>query len=212
VASSIIIVSGLFVYWFYGRIRTGREYALLHLIERITAKELTTHSLETELKEIIRERDDIVKDRFDGIIENCIVFDIDTRLRADDFFRIVADEMATNLDVAPDRLYNLLLEREKDSSTVLTQTLAIPHIVIEGEHRFDILLARCTKGISFSESAPRVRAIFVLAGTADERNFHLRALAAIAQIVQDPHFEERWMAAKDREALRDIVLLGKRRR
>ena len=46
----------------------------------------------------------------------------------------------------------------------------------------------------------------------DERSFHLRALAAIAQIVQDPHFEERWMRAKTIEALRDNVLLGKRRR
>jgi hypothetical protein len=47
--SLILIVGGLFVYRFYGRIRTIREYALLHLIERITAKDLTTHSLETEL-------------------------------------------------------------------------------------------------------------------------------------------------------------------
>jgi mannitol/fructose-specific phosphotransferase system IIA component (Ntr-type) len=54
--------------------------------------------------------------------------------------------------------------------------------------------------------------VFVLAGSADERNFHLRALAAIAQIVQDPHFEEKWMEAKGEEALRDIVLLGERRR
>ena len=55
-------------------------------------------------------------------------------------------------------------------------------------------------------------AIFVLAGTRDERNFHLRALAAIAQIVQDPHFEERWMRAKGIESLRDVILLGRRLR
>jgi hypothetical protein len=46
----------------------------------------------------------------------------------------------------------------------------------------------------------------------DERNFHLRALSAIAQIVQEPHFEEKWMAAEGEEELRDIVLLGERRR
>ena len=66
---AVLVIGGLFVYWFYGRIRTTREFALLHLIERITAKDLTTHLLETELKEIIRERDEIVKDRFDRVID-----------------------------------------------------------------------------------------------------------------------------------------------
>jgi hypothetical protein len=37
-----------------------------------------------------------------------------------------------------------------------------------------------------------VQAVFVLAGTRDDRDFHLRALAGIAQIVQDPAFEKRW--------------------
>jgi hypothetical protein len=54
--------------------------------------------------------------------------------------------------------------------------------------------------------------VFVLAGTKDERNFHLRALAAIAQIGQDLHFYKKWIRAKGEEALRDTVLLGKRLR
>ena len=77
IISSIVIAGGLFVYWFYGRIRTTREYALLHLVERLTSKDLTKNLLETELKEIIRARDDITKDRFDRIIENCIIMDFD---------------------------------------------------------------------------------------------------------------------------------------
>ena len=57
-----------------------------------------------------------------------------------------------------------------------------------------------------------MHAVFVLAGTKDERPFHLRSLAAIAQIVQDPHFEDRWMVAKKKEDLRDVILLGERQR
>jgi mannitol/fructose-specific phosphotransferase system IIA component (Ntr-type) len=207
-----LVVGALFMYWFYGRIRANREYALLHLVERITAKELTTHSLESELKEIIRERDDIVKDRFDHVVEEAVVLDIDRAMTVDEFFELVAERMAGRLDVEPPVLLRLLHEREKESTTVLTPYLAIPHIIVESEHSFDILLARCREGISFSESAPHVQAIFVLAGAKDERNFHLRALAAIAQIVQGADFERRWMAAKSEEDLRDIVLLGERRR
>ncbi|MDH5682945.1 MAG: amino acid permease [candidate division WOR-3 bacterium] len=210
--SAIFIVGGLFIYWFYGRIRTSQEYALLHLIERITAKELTTHSLETELKEIIRERDEIVKDRFDHIIEESIVLDINQAISLEEFFRLVAESMSDRLAIKADALFQSLINRERENTTVLNPDLAVPHIIIDGEHKFDILLARCKQGILFSKKAPKVHSVFVLVGTRDERNFHLRALASIAQIVQEFSFERKWMKAKNKETLRDIVLLGKRRR
>jgi len=49
-------------------------------------------------------------------------------------------------------------------------------------------------------------------GSKGERNSHLYSLAAVAQIVRDPQFEKKWAGAKAKEALRDIVLLGERRR
>ena len=49
-------------------------------------------------------------------------------------------------------------------------------------------------------------------GTTDERQFHLQALAAIAQIVQNQDFEKRWLAADTVEHLRDIIMLGRRYR
>jgi len=211
-ASSFMIVGGLFVYWFYGRIRSSREFALIYLIERITARELTTRSLETELKEIIRERDDISKDRFDHVIEKCVVLDIDMAVNMEDFFQLVADRMSERLGFEPDVYYDHLVARERESTTVLSPHLAIPHMILEGEHKFDILLARCRPGITFPGIGHDVHAVFVLAGTKDERPFHLRSLAAIAQIVQDPHFEKRWMAAKKKEDLRDVILLGERKR
>jgi len=39
--------------------------------------------------------------------------------------------------------------------------------------------------------------------------FHLRALAGIAQLVQDPAFEKRWSQARGERGLRDVLLLGK---
>ncbi|MBN1670571.1 MAG: amino acid permease [Kiritimatiellae bacterium] len=210
--SLVLVGCGLFVFWFYGRIRATREYALLHLIERLTAKDLTEHLLEDELKEIIRERDDISKDRFDHIIEHGLVLDIDRHMDWREFFAEVAAAMAPRLNVRESVIRERLLEREKDSSTVVGPGLAIPHIILDGEKVFDIFLVRCKPGVAFPESPTDVHAVFVLAGTRDERNFHLRALAAIAQIAQDLHFYKRWIRAKSKEALRDTVLLGKRLR
>ena len=56
-----------------------------------------------------------------------------------------------------------------------------------------------------------VHTVFVILGTRDERNFHLRALSAIAKMVQNPDFEKDWLRAKNEEDLRQVVLLGRRR-
>ena len=57
-----------------------------------------------------------------------------------------------------------------------------------------------------------MHAIFVLAGSRDQRNFHLKALAAIAQIISSPDFETNWQKLMTPPQLRDAVLLGARRR
>jgi len=209
---SFLFLGGLLIFWGYGRARAKQDFALLHLIEKITAKELIDFSLEAELKEIIQERDEIVKDRFDKVIEESIVMDISGSVRMDEFFSQVSEKISKKLGAEPSAIRELLIERETESSTVLGPHLAIPHIIVKGTHTFVVLLARCREGIIFPPKNKKVYTVFVIAGTKDERNFHLRTLSAIAQIVQDPNFEKKWMKAKNKEALRDIVLLGERKR
>ncbi len=208
----VLVSLAILTYLIYGRLRVKEEYALLYLIERITAKELTSHSLEDELKGIIRERDEIQKDRFDELVEKCRVLDIKEKIEIKKFFELVAKELSLSFDIPPEKLYRLLMEREKESPTAINPDIAIPHIIIKGEKHFDILLARCKEGINFGTDTPEIKAVFVLVGTRDERNFHLRALASIAQIISERDFMVRWMRAKNIENLRDIVLLGERKR
>ncbi|MCK4980233.1 MAG: amino acid permease, partial [Candidatus Delongbacteria bacterium] len=201
---------GFITYWFYGKKNTEKEYAILHLIERITNKQFLTGGLETELKEIIRERDDIVKDRFDNIVEKRNVLDIKKRINREELFEIIAENVSQKLDIPHHNIYELLTAREAESSTALTPFLAIPHIIIEGEKIFEMLIIRSKKGIELSSENKNIKAIFVLLGSKDERNFHLRVISAIAQIVRDPDFEKKWLAAKTTDNLRDVILLGKR--
>lgn len=211
VISLILIVLGSFSFWFYGRIRATRESALLHLLARITAKELSSRQLESELRDIIKERDDITKDRFDEVVEQCRIIDLDRSPSMEELFQLLADEAAQRLPVKASQIYDLLIQREQESSTVITPFLAIPHIIVDGEKIFDLIIIRCTEGIRFADN-PNVRAVCALIGSRDERNFHLRVLSSIAQIVQNPRFEKRWMAAHSIEGLRDLILLGERRR
>jgi len=60
-----LMIVGIFIvcawgwYWFYARGKTKSEYALLHVIERITGKKLTSSLLNKELRGISKERDDL---------------------------------------------------------------------------------------------------------------------------------------------------------
>ena len=102
--------------------------------------------------------------------------------------------------------------REAESSTAITPFLAIPHLIAEGENKFMLFLVKCPEGIEFSEEYDNVKAIFVLLGTRDLRNRHLKTLAAIAQVTQGRKFEERWQNALDENQLRDVLLLATRKR
>ncbi len=67
-------------------------------------------------------------------------------------------------------------------------------------------------GAVFSQFHPPVHIAFVLIGSRDERPYQLRALVAIAHVVQGPGFQMRWMEGTSSERLRDIVLLSGRKR
>ena len=210
-AAAFVLV-GLLWYLVYGSFRTKRTSAIIHIVERLTNKELADDLLRVELKEIIRERDDISEDRFDKLIKEALVVDVEEGISMNAFFKKVAEKLAEKLNKKADYIYDLLIQREKDSSTVIKDGLAIPHIICEGKKEFYILLARCKEGVKFESEKTPVNTVFVLAGSKDERNFHLKALSAIAQIVQEKEFENNWRNAKNVEELRDIVLLAERHR
>jgi amino acid transporter/mannitol/fructose-specific phosphotransferase system IIA component (Ntr-type) len=208
----LFMTISLIWYLVYGRIKNNKESALVQLVKRIKASDLDTTALDRQLREIVRERDSIEKDRFDNIIETAKILDLGKSMDREEFFQLVAEEICDSVNTPCENIKEKLEQREQESSTAITDNLAIPHIILEGEKKFDILVVRCKEGIYFSEKAPAVKIVFVIAGSRDERNFHLQVLAAIAQMVSNQNFEKKWMKAKNKEALRNIILLGDRRR
>ncbi len=207
-----VLGGGLVWYGAYVRRRVVRESALTHLARRIASRDLPSHDLEAELAEIVHERDGGAEDEFDRLVRGCVVLDLPGGINRDEFFRLVAGELAPRLELSPEEIEGKLREREAVSSTVIRPGLAIPHVVVEGEGHFELLLARSREGIELSEGAGPVHAFFVLIGSADRRNMHLRSLTAVAEVAQGYHFDRRWRRARDAEALRGLVLHSKRRR
>jgi len=207
------LLLGFAWYKAYAQKRASQDSALIYALERLVAvdKELTSDNLLIELKDIVVERDGLIKDRFQSLIEEADVLDIDEALGIEDFFTLISGILSEKLNLDPQVLFRKFIEREKESSTVMKEGLAIPHIIVGGEHRIKVLLVRAKAGIIFPQDKV-VHIMFVLVGSSGERVLHLKILAAIAQIVHDPGFYEKWIKVTRKEELKNLVLLAERRR
>jgi amino acid transporter/mannitol/fructose-specific phosphotransferase system IIA component (Ntr-type) len=192
--------------------KTGAP-AVLHLIERITDRELGTSYLVDELRDVISERDQLVMDDLDVLLTEAPVLDLEGEVSFDYFLRQGSEALAKHLDsVDAQEIANLIQQREAESPTAITDFVAVPHLVLEGSNKMCVMLVRARDGIRFSDEHSCVRAVFVLAGTRDLRHVHLRALAAIAHVVQNKGFEKAWLQARRPEELRSLFLLSQRKR
>lgn len=213
-----LLLTGIFILlsilWFflYTGIKNKKDSALIHIVKRIAAKEIQTDTLSNELKTILMERDNIIEDRFDRIISEARIIDLEGRKNREDLFKLLAHEISVKFNEPSKKILDLLETRERESTTVIHPGLAIPHIVIGGKNEFEIIVVRSKEGIVFAEDTPAVHTVFALAGSREERNFHLQALMAIAQIVQNPFFKNHWMKAPDVRDLKNIILLTERSR
>ena len=210
--TGLFVVVGVLWYVVYVHPRSERESALVYLVKNIVSREIYRSDLEEELKQIALQRDQVTQDRFDRLISGCEILDLPESVSAEEMFRQVAGALGPRLQIPPDQLLDKFRQREAQSSTVVQPGLAIPHVIVEGEKRFDVALVRCRDGVTFPGQDEPVRMIFVLVGSVDERNYHLRALMTIAQIVEEPDFTRRWLGTPGREHLRDAILLSARKR
>lgn len=211
---SLLFISGGVVLYFIRRKHSQAfSPAFMHLIERITDKKFGTEHLSDELREIITDRDGLGRDEFDKAVEFSSFLDIEGPVKYEDFLEKAASAVSGKISgLTKSDAISLFNQRESESSTAITDFVAVPHIIIESASSFCIFLIRSREGIIFSENNPSVKAVFMLIGSKDNRNLHLRALAAIAQVIDKPGFTKRWLAARNHTEIKDIFLLDSRER
>lgn len=198
--------------WFfiYSKKRNQKESALFHIVKQIVPKEIDQPSLTNELREILLKRDNINEDRFDKLIKTATFIDLKKGTDRNTLFKKLSDKVSEKFNISSEKILNLFITREDEFSTVIHDGLAIPHIIIEGKSKFDIIICRSQDGMIFKENTPPVHIAFGIIGTIDERNFHLQVLMAIAQIIQNKNFIDNWKKANNIEDLRNLILLAER--
>jgi len=153
------------------------------------------------------------QDIFEELMRNCPILDIDGKIDSAELFRISGESLAPHTGLPAQTITELLIKRESECSTVVAPGLAISHVIIDADQPVAVMVARCREGAVFpSPDVPPVQFAFVITGARSARNLHLRILSAIAQLFQDPSFEDIMLAAPNTEAMRQIILTTRRRR
>ena len=101
---------------------------------------------------------------------------------------------------------DVLLDREKISTTAIGEGVAIPHGKLPGVERVLGVFARSPEGVDFAslDGAP-THLFFVLIAPENAAADHLKALARISRLLKDEEFRRRLMAGQSSQELYKII-------
>lgn len=104
------------------------------------------------------------------------------------------------------KLLEVLLKREKVSSTAIGEGVAIPHGKMPGVQRVSGVFALSPQGVNFNSlDGELTYFFFLLIAPEDSAADHLKALARIARLLKDSAFRARLMQGKTREEIFNTI-------
>ena len=206
------------VAWYlrYGRSRAHREGAIFHVFQRLGQRR--HEALDSELRTIMIEKGLREEDPFDDVVLRADVIDLAGAAAFNDAVIKAAEALDQRIPVHKDLVLGFSRESDLGYST-LGRGVAIPHLRIPGIAHPEMALVRCIDGIPFThldefgdEHAfeEPLRAIFFLISAEENPGQHLRLLAHLAGRVEDDEFFDEWVAAKDDQDLREVLLRNER--
>ncbi|HKK33500.1 MAG TPA: PTS sugar transporter subunit IIA [Desulfomicrobiaceae bacterium] len=102
----------------------------------------------------------------------------------------------------PERVHEVLLEREQLGSTGIGDGIAIPHGKLEGVDDVCLVVGRSAAGVDFESLDHQPAHIFFLVLAPENvAGKHLRILARISRLLQDQSFRDSFMQAAGNDEL-----------
>ena len=201
------------VLWYrtHMRDKIKRGGAIFHLFENLGRSRY--EGLDTELREILKEKGLRKDDPFDRLMAGSAVIDLGDRsdLDFEAVARMVSEELAPRVRrVGPDALADGFISGTGVGMTPVTEEgVALPHLRLDGIDRMEIAIVRSLAGVSIPPGsgggrAVKAKALFFLVSPKDETNLHLRMLAGLAKIVEDKGFFGDWTRAAGEDGIREI--------
>lgn len=108
--------------------------------------------------------------------------------------------------VSAEKLTEVLLEREKLSSTGIGEGVAIPHGKLSGIKELVAAFGLSRTGVDFDAiDGKPTQLFFALLAPENSAGIHLKALARISRLFKNPAFRKAILAAPDAKAIYDLI-------
>ncbi|MEM9381806.1 MAG: amino acid permease [Planctomycetota bacterium] len=216
VFSAAVTGASLMWYFYYAKERAERRGALFHVFARLG--ETRHEDLDSELREILKEKGLRENDPFDEIVLEAIVIDVE---EVDDFDALIEHASAQLAETLgrPEALFvDGFKEGTATGATPVAKGIALPHMRIPDLAKPQMVLARTRREIRVHTgdvfgspmTFDKVHAVFFLVSPEDDPAQHLRMLAQLAQRIDRDDFLPAWLAAQNEVRLREVFLRDER--
>jgi PTS system nitrogen regulatory IIA component len=114
--------------------------------------------------------------------------------------------LSGKISVGPDRVVQVLLERERLSSTAVGDGVAIPHGKIDGLPGLVATFGVSRQGVDFDAvDGKKTHLFFVLLAPENSPGVHLKALARVSRLFKSPALRKAILDAADAQAVYELI-------
>jgi PTS system nitrogen regulatory IIA component len=136
----------------------------------------------------------------DILVKEAVILDVESAEKPAVLERLARAVSGAEPGVDPQRLLQVLVERENLQSTGIGDGVAIPHGKLPGLNRLLAGFARSRRGVDFeSIDGQPTHLFFLLVVPEHSGGMHLKALARISRFFRDAGFRKALMEADSRE-------------
>ncbi|MDG2050681.1 MAG: PTS sugar transporter subunit IIA [Myxococcota bacterium] len=142
----------------------------------------------------------------DILVRDAVILDVESGAK-DGLLAEMARALSKSVPALdPDRLLEVLMEREALQSTGIGEGVAIPHGKVAGLENLVASFARCKEGLDFdSIDGQPTQLFFLLVVPEHSGGAHLKALARISRFFRDPEFREKLVGAESIDSVLDAI-------
>ena len=158
---------------------------------------------------------------FRHIVMEAPILDVTEQIGFKDIVHKASGALAQHLPLSSEQLATGFLEGTRYGASLLTNSVALPHITVPNIERTRLLLVRCREGIALDsqdihyegtaineELVSGVSALFFLVSPEEKPRLHLRILSQIVKTIDHEKFVSSWAEAKNTVDLRNVLLPG----
>lgn len=208
-------------YFYYAYTKVQRQGAIYHVHARLGERRY--RGLETEMRDILREKGLREEDPYEQIVARSVVIDEKRGdLSYNTIIKQVAQQMAPRFHIEADALSDLFIKAQDTGTVPLGRGVVINHIRIDRDRPTEMALVRIPESIKLSTEgyhplnkngqadSEKICAILFIVSSENNSGAHLRTLAHLAEMVDNPSFIKRWNTAKHEGELREVLLRDER--